>query len=438
VKAIKVLSLAILSVLSLYTIGVQPVVSQESTTIYILSDGSVNPSTVPIQRVGDVYTFTSNLIEYSLVVQCNHITIDGAGFIIAGGEESVIDLTCINYVTIRNIQIKDAGYFGIKVVESSAVKITGNTITDSSYGIFFSNTTQSTINGNVLENNIRGIQLNMSSNSNSITSNEIIDNEEGILFFDSTQNTVIYNNVTNNDVGMSFGSASSNMIRSNCFDSNSKQVYDVSMDDSSVANSTNYWNFAYPRGGNYWSDYTGIDVKSGEIQNQTGSDGIGDIPYFIYGYNLDEYPLMTYARPLAVYIVSPQNKTYTVTSVSLTFTVDKPTSWTAYSLDGQANEVITGDKTLTELAVGSHHVTVYAIDEEGLENSATVYFTVAEESEEPQPSQSEPFPITWVAVIIFIVVAVVIVFYYMRIKKKKDYSGVDMQKGHVQLDSDVI
>jgi len=57
----------------------------------------------------------------------------------------------------------------------------------------------------------------------------------------------------------------------------------------------NYWDNGYPSGGNYWSDYSGTDSYSGPYQNITGSDGIGDTPYYIRGIrgdNLDHYPLM--------------------------------------------------------------------------------------------------------------------------------------------------
>ena len=77
---------------------------------------------------------------------------------------------------------------------------------------------------------------------------------------------------------------------------------------------------------------------------------------------------------------------------------------------------ITGDETLKGLAVGSHRLTVYARDEDGIENSATIYFTIAEGAE---PPQSESFPITWVIVIIVIaVVGAALLFYFMRSKKK--------------------
>ncbi len=440
-KAIKVLSLVIVSLLSLYAVSIQPVKSQEGMIIYILSDGNIDSSgvEVPIQRDGNVYTFTDNIMDYPLVIQCNDIIIDGAGFTISRGEDAVIDLSYISNVTIKNMQITGAGYYGIKITGSSGVVITGTSITGITYGIFLSNTTQSAIAENTIgnnfigvyfsesssndvitnkiENNDKGIQLSMSSNSNEITSNDILNNSEGILFSDSSMNTIASNNVTNNDVGIGFSSASSNLFKANYFVANSEQVHDESMDNAAVNSSMNFWSFAYPMGGNYWSDYTGVDVKSGADQDQDGSDGIGDTPYIMYGYNYDEYPLLAHASPPAISIFSPENKTYTVDSVSLTFAVNRPTSWTAYSLDGQATEENPEGKTLEGLTDGSHYVTFYVRDEDGLENSATVYFTVAEGAE---PPQSGSFPTTWIVVIAVIAVAgVVLLVYFMRIKKKR-------------------
>ncbi len=53
------------------------------------------------------------------------------------------------------------------------------------------------------------------------------------------------------------------------------------------------WDDGYPSGGNYWSDYTGADLCSGENQSVcTVSDGIGDSPRLTSGVNNDRYPLM--------------------------------------------------------------------------------------------------------------------------------------------------
>jgi len=47
--------------------------------------------------------------------------------------------------------------------------------------------------------------------------------------------------------------------------------------------STNVWDDGYPSGGNFWSDYAGVDADG---------DGIGDTPYLIDDNNRDRYPLM--------------------------------------------------------------------------------------------------------------------------------------------------
>jgi hypothetical protein len=60
------------------------------------------------------------------------------------------------------------------------------------------------------------------------------------------------------------------------------------------------WDNGYPDGGNYWSNYTGVDHFSGPGQNESGSDDIGDMPYLIPGKeppNQDKYPLMNPWEP---------------------------------------------------------------------------------------------------------------------------------------------
>jgi hypothetical protein len=76
-------------------------------------------------------------------------------------------------------------------------------------------------------------------------------------------------------------------------------------------------------------------------------------------------------------ILSPENKTYTVSDVPLTFTVSEPTSWMGYSLNGQTNVTISGNTTIFDLSEGVHTVIVYANDTIGnMGYSDTVYFTV--------------------------------------------------------------
>jgi N-acetylneuraminic acid mutarotase len=67
-----------------------------------------------------------------------------------------------------------------------------------------------------------------------------------------------------------------------------------------------------------------------------------------------------------VSVVSPENRIYNSSSVSLIFTVDKPAVRLGYSLDGQGNVTINGNVTLNGLATGVHNVTVYALDNYGI------------------------------------------------------------------------
>ena len=54
----------------------------------------------------------------------------------------------------------------------------------------------------------------------------------------------------------------------------------------------NAWNASYPIGGNYWADYSGVDMMHGPNQDISGPDGIGDTDYVIDVNTTDHYPLM--------------------------------------------------------------------------------------------------------------------------------------------------
>ncbi|UCE15827.1 MAG: hypothetical protein JSV12_08200, partial [Candidatus Bathyarchaeota archaeon] len=90
------------------------------------------------------------------------------------------------------------------------------------------------------------------------------------------------NNITNNHNGIWLWLSSNNTIYHNNLVDNTEQVYSY--------NSTNVWDDGYPSGGNYWSNYTGVDLYNGLYQNETGSDGIGDTPHIIDTSNQDNYP----------------------------------------------------------------------------------------------------------------------------------------------------
>ena len=318
-------------------------------------------------------------------------------------------VSCTN-ITVQNIELSN-NVQGIVLAGTTGSTIMQNSITGNDYGIMLFAASRNIVMGNSITNNNRGIQLSMFSTGNSISTNNITDNIGGMFLYNSTQNTISGNTITNNDkYGIGFSASAYNLIRGNYFIDNSIQVYDARTDDSTVTASVNTWYVSYPAGGNYWSDYTGIDVKTGIDQDENGSDGIGDTPHVIDSNNKDKYPRMLEGSSLVVYITSPENTTYNVNSVTLTYTVSETDSVIGYSLDGQANIIISGSTTLSDLTEGSHKLTVFAKDTEGNESFYTVYFTISEEA--------ETLPITWIAAIVVVAVVGVALLYFLKIKKK--------------------
>ncbi len=95
--------------------------------------------------------------------------------------------------------------------------------------------------------------------------------------------------------------------------------------------------------------------------------------------------------PPVITLLSPKNRTYTSSFIPLTLTLNEPTSWVGYSLNGEANvTIMTGayyngivpfpsmiNTSLFGLSDGPHSLTVYANDTSGnMGSSDTVSFTV--------------------------------------------------------------
>jgi hypothetical protein len=105
--------------------------------------------------------------------------------------------------------------------------------------------------------------------------------------------------------------------------------------------------------------------------------------------------------PVNVSIQSTQNSTVNTNSVLLNFTVNKPVSWAAYSLDEETNTTASQNITLTGLTLGTHTLTVYAADTLGLVGaSSTLSFTVAN-------NQIPEFPSTRILASILVIALIV-------------------------------
>lgn len=151
--------------------------------IYIRADGSVDPPTAPIQRDGEIYTFSNNIINATIVVERENVVIDGNGYIFKGsGTGYGFDLRA-NNVTIRNTTITDF-YIGICWDDYSHQKIVNNEITDTGMGIYLGTMFgRDTIIGNRIVGNIIAVFMDGMDSSVDIINNTMIDNGAGILLW---------------------------------------------------------------------------------------------------------------------------------------------------------------------------------------------------------------------------------------------------------------
>ena len=140
--------------------------------IQITSDGTVE-GTDRIQHSGNIYTLTAN-IKGTIVILCDGIVLDGTGYTLEGSGSGVgVFLQARNDVTIKNMKIRNFNY-GIKFTwlnygsfdASSGKTISGNTITNSTYGIYINDfSTGNKLSANTLSNNTYGICLDSCSNN---------------------------------------------------------------------------------------------------------------------------------------------------------------------------------------------------------------------------------------------------------------------------------
>jgi parallel beta-helix repeat protein len=219
--------------------------------------------------------------------------------------------------TIIANNISGNSRYGIYHYESPYSNITRNNVFTNNQGIYLDHSQYGIIsNNNATSNILYGLFLdwsdyckiyynNASKNNNGITlensdqcyiTENIIssNNNIGINLRYLEYNNVTHNNVSNNNYGIYLTSSNNVIVFHNYLINNTEQARD---------NNNNHWNTTYPEGGNYWSDYTGVDYYKGPGQDIIGSDGIGDTEYSIDFNSIDHYPLMWEYKPLDNYTI---------------------------------------------------------------------------------------------------------------------------------------
>lgn len=179
----KTVSLAlVLSVIFLFTFEFQTFNLSEANfhsvplpepAFTIKSDGSIEPSTAPIRRNGDIYSLTDNVTGYTIIIEQDNIILDGGGYTLRGtgyfraeqyGLEHLnagVYLANRRGVTVKNMKISgfNDGIFMLSFLDgvSSNNHFENNLITENYYGIYIEDSRLNMFRNNILRNNTRDL-----------------------------------------------------------------------------------------------------------------------------------------------------------------------------------------------------------------------------------------------------------------------------------------
>ena len=194
--------------------------------IYIRNDGSVEPATAPIERTGNLYKLTDNVVLYTIEIQRDNVVLDGAGHTIQGNasrikgyddgnngvivaERKNVNITRLNFEqddtgvrisSSSHINVVDNSFFngterGVVVQDSTFVLIEANDFADiwSDYPSVRCSGSENTIRNNIITGSARGIKIAGSSN---VMSDNRIESIFPIILDCANSNTIARNNIT--------------------------------------------------------------------------------------------------------------------------------------------------------------------------------------------------------------------------------------------------
>ena len=290
---------------------------------------------------------------------------DTYGLDIDGIPAGQVILANCNDSSVKNLQI-DVAENGISVFYSRNINVSGNNISsigNFDYGIYVIHTEYSNFTNNNVSGYLDGIKLHRTSRYNNFTANNVSFNDQmGFFICDSSFNELYQNIVIGNKRGVGFDNGDNNNLSRNIVannwmsgffiypDSEGNLIYHNNIIDNAdqaddLTSGGNQWDNGYPSGGNYWTDYNGIDRNSTPSQDVPPYDGIGDTPYEIDSTSYDNYPLMEPIPdtvPPRIKLLSPSNNSIIKPGETLDFSVyDGNLDYANYSVDGGPQQPFT-------------------------------------------------------------------------------------------------
>ncbi len=380
--------------------------------IHIRRDGSVDPSTAPLEQAGNIYTFTGN-INNTIEVQRSNVVLDGNGYALTKPSVNTqglmmpigwlpgVHVADVNNVSITNIAFEGC-ITGVTAENSTNITIFHNTFRETLTGIVVNYASYINIVGNdmalVNQSFASGIQFIPGSPQESvphnikIEANRIVGNSQevpsrapqpeqygiwggfrdsemtkntltnirGIALYNiGANNRIVGNNFQDNYEGILINTNQdvwvNNFIYGNNFNHNSENAVVAFIRNPPV----NFWYNGTV--GNYWSDYTGADGNG---------DGVGDSPYILE----------------TTYTDYEQNRNVTVE-------------------EGRDNYPAMSPFDITPITVK-------------LPSQTTTPHTSSTETQTSEPEAQEPLPIAWIitAITVFVMACLGFVVYF---KKRK-------------------
>jgi nitrous oxidase accessory protein NosD len=300
-----------------FGVSIEPILSYDGEIAYVMSSD-------PFGYTGDYLDVdTSNTVDgkpiYFLVGKSNIKIPDNAGYVAAINCSSImvdgLDLKNnaegVFFCRSSNSEISNVNvsniYRGISCVLTENCTVKTNTLTNTPFGVHVHVSHGDRICWNQIINPCYYALLVQYSNSCLVDGNELgyygygghpVPSPTplgpvGIDLYNSYSNFLVRNTVFNFSTGIWL-----NPYPNVTISCNNSIYHNNFVDNLCQVNSSfriNVWDNGYPSGGNYWSDYGGVDLYKGPYQNVTGGDGIGDTPYAIDANNADRYPLMNWA-----------------------------------------------------------------------------------------------------------------------------------------------